>query len=494
MLKTKFFKGLLWALTLTVGALSAQTVDEATVRAKLPEFEAYVEKARKDWQVPQVAVAVVKDDKVIWWKGFGENPPDRDTLFAIGSTTKAFCAANLAQMVDDGVIAWDSRVVDQWPQFAMNDPWVTREMRVADLLAQHSGMPQQALSLLGALGYSRDDIIHTLRWVEPVSSFRSKFAYVNSLHLVAGEMIKNWAGVDSWESAVKAKLLGPLGMNRTCWTADSLDKDPNSAPGHATIKGKVQSIPAGPFPYVFGPAGGLNSSLEDMSRWVRMQLADGEFEGRRVVSAENLAVTRTPQTVINSRAFYCMGWLHHEPVKGPVIIWHNGGTPGHTTFVGLQPEEKLGIIVLSNLGGTTMPDSVSFRFFDLVHGIEGPDYSALQLAARTEPEVKPTVKISQDPAIVGAYSHPSLGLVEVLANNKLKLHKVGLVGDLRPIGSNLYALEFNSGWPNDIGWPAVGEVRFLTPGAGEPASLTLSLGDDKEGTSFTIPKAVPAGR
>lgn len=479
----------LFLLFLLAAPIQAQTptLSEGRIRDILPAFEVYVEKARVDWNVPSVAVAVVYNDEILWWKGMGESPPDQETVFAIGSTTKAFAAATLAMMVDGGGSGWDARVVDHFGEFAMKDPWVTREMRVRDLLAQHSGMAPQALSAMGTLGYSRERIRNAMRWVEPVTSFRSHYAYVNSPHIVAGQMVADWAGTAHWEDVLNSRLLQPLRMTNTTWDPAGLDNNPNRADGHATVNGKVKKIATGPFPYSFGPAGALNSNLHDMAHWVRMQLGNGEFEGRRLVSKENLLVTRTPQTVIGENAFYCMGWLKLL-MNGYNVTWHNGGTPGHTTFVGLQPEEGLGIIVLSNLGGTTMPDAVGLHFFDLVNGVDGPDYSAQSLARRESPVLKPILNLQVPQEMYGAYEHPALGRLEVTPGPVLTFQETGVKASLEPVGPNLFRIRYTSGWLNDIGWDNGGEAFYAPEGLSQPAGLTLFLGEPGQGASFTAEK------
>jgi CubicO group peptidase (beta-lactamase class C family) len=464
---------------------SAQAIDTTRIENALPAFEAYVEQARQDWEVPRVAVAVVHDDRILWWKGFGEAPPDLDTVFAIGSTTKAFTAAMLALMVDGGGPGWEDRVVDHLPGFAMFDPWVTREMRVRDLLAQHTGLAPQALSALGGMGYSADQISSALRWVEPITSFRSSFAYVNSPHLVAGDLVARWARADSWHQVLDERILTPLGMTTTTWTAAGLDGNPNSAVGHARVDGEIKPISTGPFPYVFGPAGALNSNLQDMARWVRLQLGDGVFEGQRLIRAENLRLTRTPQTIISEKAFYGLGWLLLYLDDQPVI-WHNGGTPGHTTFVGLQPEEDLGLIVLSNLGGTQMPDAVGLKFFELVHGIDGPDYSARFLAKRQEAEIKPMIDAAPIAGLSGHYQHPALGTVSVDDDLGIRFAEPGLSGVLEPIGPNLFRIRIAGGWLEEIGWGRLGEALFSPAGLSEPSRLTVYLGDEGEGSRFAL--------
>jgi CubicO group peptidase (beta-lactamase class C family) len=464
---------------------SAEELSEDAIRRALPAYEAYVQKAQRDWEVPQVAVAVVYQDEILWWKGYGEKEPDQETVFAIGSATKAFAAATLAMMVDGGGPGWDARVVDHLPEFAMFDSWVTREVQVKDLLAQHLGLTQQALSSLGAIGYSAERIKGALRWVEPVTSFRSSYAYLNTPHMVAGDLVANWAGAPTWEDALESRILSPLGMTTTTWTPEGLDKNPNRAVGHARVDGEVVPITAGAFPYVFGPAGALNSNLHDMSRWVRLQLGDGEFEGKRIVSQENLQVTRTPQTPLGDNAFYCMGWVRVF-LSGQPVVWHNGGTPGHTTFVGLQPDHDLGLVVLSNLGGTQMPDAVGLKFFEMVHGIDGPDYSAQYLARRHEPKLKPIIKMGDLEGLVGDYHHPALGTVTVGAGPTVEFLETGLKAALEPIGPNLFRIRARQGWLKEIGWDVVGEALYTPAGLSEESSLTVYLGEENEGSKFRL--------
>lgn len=481
-----------------------EPVTKARLEEILPGFAEYVEQSRQEWDVPSVAVAVVFDDQIVWWKGFGERGggvsgrPDLKTVYAIGSTTKAFCGATLAQGVDAGHFAWDTRVVDLFPRFRMSDSWVTREMRVDDLLAQHSGMPTQALSTMASMGYSRDEIIAAMGWVEPVSSFRSEFAYVNSPHLVAGKMVAQASGVPSWEAAAFQSLLEPLKMGRTTWTAAGLDGDANRAPGHVKVEGKVRAVKAGPFPYVLGPAGGLNSCLEDMSHWVRLQLNNGTFEGKRIVSQENLEVTRSPQTVIDSNRFYCMGWISHVR-KNHRFIWHNGGTPGHKTFVGIEPDQKLGLIVLSNLGDTEMPDAVGFKFFSLVHQAEELDYSTffkqLQESAQHEEssEAKPD-RLPPPPAnrLIGSYSTPAMGAMTVEDDDdglSIRFVKPNLTARLLPRDGAVFAFRYSDGWLDEIGWNEGGTIYFRQNEQGIYDTFDIRVGDPGQGATFHAKRA-----
>ena len=210
----------------------------------------------------------------------GGEPVDTRTVFQIGSTTKAFLATTLAIMVDRGKLRWDDRVVDLDPDFQLKDPWVTREFRVFDLLAQRSGLPPYANDTLGLFGLDEPALIRSLRYVEPVSSFRSTFAYTNITHLLAGRIVAKAAGAADWDAVLRQELLEPLGMKDSSYTAEAIEAAANHAKGYRwTPEGTIE-VPFTPiFPYDFGGAGDINSTIEDMARWVRLQLGNGTLRG-----------------------------------------------------------------------------------------------------------------------------------------------------------------------------------------------------------------------
>lgn len=488
-------KRFLLCLLLVLTPLRAEVTEEH-LQSIYPTIDQYIEKGRQDWNVQAVALGVVHDDKLVYFKGFGHKspqdpaPPDPDTLFAIGSTTKAYAAATLAIGVDEGWFEWDTRVLDRYPSFRMWDPWVTREFRVADLLAQHSGMAPYVLTSYGCLGYRAERVIAAMAFMEPVSSFRSRFAYVNVPHMVAGDMLAKLAHEPSWEAFLKKRLLDPLGMRRTSWTAEAFNAEPNRAVGHVSVGEKSLARPASTFPYVFGPAGALNSCVLDVSQWVRMQLADGKFGGRQLVSKANLDMTKTPQTPLSQTVSYCMGWLYvaREP---QAIIWHNGGTPGHRSFVGLMPSENLGVIVLTNNGDADLSDAVGLKFFDLATGVEGPDYSAESLARhqKTRAETLASFTRAKDAAPPGAgaeyagtYHSELLGDVVVTDKLTFKLVETGLEGYLAPYDGDIFVAHSTSGWAIDNGAEIIGKWTFLraTDGSGFD-TLRCVLGLETEG-------------
>ncbi|MGB9274834.1 MAG: serine hydrolase domain-containing protein [Terrimicrobiaceae bacterium] len=289
---------------------------EDRVQTLIPEFEAYIASGMKGFDVPGLAIGIVAGDKLVYAKGFGVRskgssvPVDTRTIFQIGSTTKAFLATTLAILVDRGKLRWDDRVVDLDPDFQLKDPWVTREFRVFDLLAQRSGLPPYVNDGLGMLGFDEAALIRSLRHVEPVSSFRSTFAYTNITHLLAGRIVAKAAGAANGDTVLQQELLDPLGMKDSSYTAAAIEAATNHAQGYRWSPEGTTEVPFTQlFPYDFGGAGDINSTIEDMARWVRLQLGNGTFEGRRIVSSENLAFTHTPKVAISDKLFYALGWV-----------------------------------------------------------------------------------------------------------------------------------------------------------------------------------------
>jgi CubicO group peptidase (beta-lactamase class C family) len=232
---------------------------EARIQALVPDLERYLETGMAGFDVPGAAVGIVAGDRLVYSRGFGlrrkggDEPVDAKTVFQIGSMTKAFLATTLAIAVDRGKLKWGERVVELDPSFTLKDPYVTREFRVFDLLAQRSGLPPQANTILSLLGFNADWLMHSLRFVEPRTSFRSTFSYINITHLFAGRIVVQALGTADWAALARREILEPLDMRDTSFTAEAIANAPDHAVGHRwSAKGSVE-IPFEPsFPYVFG--------------------------------------------------------------------------------------------------------------------------------------------------------------------------------------------------------------------------------------------------
>jgi CubicO group peptidase (beta-lactamase class C family) len=377
--------------------------DAAQLAALLPAFEAYAEQARATWGTPGMAIAIVHQDRVIYAKGFGvktlggTDPVDPHTLFPIGSTSKAFTSALVALLADEGKLRWEDTVVNHVPAFEMADPWVTRAFMIEDLMAQRSGMSPYAGDLLAVIGFDAPAIQAQIKQMPPVSSFRSRFGYVNNLFLVAAEVIRRHTGLP-WAEAVQRRLFEPLGMTESSTNLEAYRAATNMAFSHTVLDGHVTAIPMDApslgFAYTYGPAGGVNSTVLDLAKWLRLHLAQGMFEGTRLIGEANMQVVHSPKTVIapppqnplahtameHMASFYCEGWVYSAAHPSPVV-WHNGDTGGVHAVVGFIPAAQLGLVVLTNLSGTQLPEALLWylndRYFDNPH----TDWSAVFHAA-----------------------------------------------------------------------------------------------------------------
>ena len=362
---------------------------ESRIQAAVPEIEAYIADGMKAFDVPGLAIGIIANDKLVYAKGFGvrsksgTQPVDARTVFQIGSTTKGFLAATIAIMVDRGKIHWDDRVVDLDPGFQLEDPWVTLEFRVYDLLAQRSGLPPYANDALGLLGLDRDALIRSLRYVRPVSSFRTTFAYTNITHILAGRIVAKAAGAADWNAVLQQELLAPLGMRQSSYTAAAIEAAENHATGYRwSPQGTVEVPFSQIFPYDFDGAGDLNSTIEDAAHWVRLQLGDGAFEGRRIILAENLAVTRTAKVAVSEKLAYALGWVILQTPNG-TIVWHNGGTSSFGAFIAFMPDRNAGVVVFTNETNVGLPDAVGLWTADRILNNAKTDYAARALEKAT---------------------------------------------------------------------------------------------------------------
>ena len=226
----------------------ADAAMDAKIEALVPDLEAYIAKGMADFHVPGVAIGIVSGDRLVWSKGFGVawegGPPvDAATVFQVGSTTKAFLATTLAIGVDRDKLAWDDRVVDLYPEFQLQDPWVTREFRVFDLLAQRSGLPPAVNDMLGFVGFDEAAMIRSLRHVEPATSFRSTFTYTNVTHMLAGRVLAQAMGAADWPTLVEAEILAPLGMTDTSLTAEAMEAAAKGTRGYVWTPDKPIEVP-----------------------------------------------------------------------------------------------------------------------------------------------------------------------------------------------------------------------------------------------------------
>lgn len=412
----------------------------------LKAFDAYIEKSRKDWNVPGMAVAIVRNDEVILSKGYGiksidkpenekSNKVDEHTLFAIASLSKAFTTASLGILVDNGLLKWDDKVTDYIPNFQIFDAYTTREMTVRDLVTHRSGSATFGGDLLWwGNSNSRKEVIEQVRYLKPAYSFRSKYGYQNIMFLTAGEIIPKITG-KSWDEFVRDSILVPLKMTETLTSVRQLTT--NYAVPHTEWHKKQITIPYRNVDNV-GGAAAINSNVSDLSKWMRMWLRKND---ESIVSKKTKHELWTPQTIIPLSSFAmelyptrhfnaaAMGWFTFD-YYGKKILQHSGGMDGMISQLVLVPEENLGMVVLSN-SINSLPSTLMYKLLDsYLAGIDR-DWSAENLKRNNDAgkraeeaeqkaenernkESKPTLPLSN---YAGTYTSKMFGDVNVFELN-----------------------------------------------------------------------------
>ncbi len=365
--QTRWLARLLCSL---LAAWAASSMGQESAGISEADLTALASRAMSEFDVPGMAIGIVKDGKVQVSKGFGvreidkPEPVDTATLFKIASNSKAFTTAALAVLVDEGAVSWDGLVIDHMPEFRMYDPWVTAGFMVTDLLTHRSGLsPFKGDMLLWPEpnAFTAADIIHALRYFEPVSGFRSKYAYDNLLYIVAGELVARISGT-SWGEFVENRLMRPAGMKR-CFADRIPDREMhNLATPHGVIEERLSVIDRGRIPQqppISAAAGGIVCSLDDMLSWVSVQLNHGTTaDGKQLFSVTQSGEMWKPRTLlgVSERDYllhrthfraYGLGWRLAD-VHGFEEVSHTGTLAGMKSYVVMIPELDLGVVLLTN--------------------------------------------------------------------------------------------------------------------------------------------------
>ena len=360
-------------------------------RPSLTAFDAYVAKGVRDWGVPGLAVAIVKDDSVVFAKGYGlqqlgrTEAVDTHTLFAIGSTTKAMTALSALLLGDEGRLGLDDPVLRYLPSLQLYDPVMTRELSVRDLLTHHTGLPGADLLWSGG-DLSTDEIIRRMRWLKPAGSFRSMYNYQNVQYAMAGEVIRAASGAP-WHEVVTRRIFGPLGMQETVPLLSMTRGRPNVATPHMVIDDTLRVIENRTVDPV-AAAGAVWSSVSDMAKWMRFVLDSGRVGGQRLISERRFVEWLSPQVVVRAESFYPttrltrphhinygLGWFLHD-YRGLSVAMHTGSIDGMVAIIGLVPDQRLGVYVLANRDHTELRHALMYRVFDLFTGAAPRDWSA----------------------------------------------------------------------------------------------------------------------
>ena len=371
---------------LMASAIPARAQADESYRA----LDAYVQTSMKEWQVPGVAIGIVRGTEPVYLKGYGvrslktHEPVTADTLFDIGSCTKAFTSASVAMLVDDGKMKWDDRVDKSIPYFHLADPLADESVTLRDLLTHRTGLPGADLIWYGA-PVPREEIVSRLAFVPPSAGFRTLFQYQNAMYLSLGIAVGRVYG-STWDAFVKERIFDPLGMSESDTSANDAQRAPDYAMPHVLRHGKVEVIPWKNIDNV-GPAGSINSSVRDMAKWIALQLNDGSLGGKRLISAKSMEEMHRPQIVIppgeiptvffpeSTQLSYGFGWFVQD-YRGHQLILHPGDIDGFEALTVLIPEIHTGYEVLVNMGGNSYQQSLGYHIADMLLHLPEQDWNA----------------------------------------------------------------------------------------------------------------------
>jgi CubicO group peptidase (beta-lactamase class C family) len=463
------------------------------------QLDAYTTQAVKDWGAVGLAIAVVKDGRVVFAKGYGVRQlgkpdlVDTTTLFAIGSTTKAMTAAAIGMLVDEGKVRWDDPVTNYLPGFQLKDPWVTREITVRDLLTHRAGLPNADYLWYGT-NYSTAEILRRVRYVDLAYSPRSSFIYQNVMYAAAGQVIAAASGMP-WEEFVRTRIFVPLHMDGTVPLLSGTSSRPNVASPHDRIDDTMRVIRNASVDGV-ASAGSVWSSVADMSKWMRFILDSGRVDGKRLLKPETFAELLKPQTMVTPAQFYPtarltrphwmtygLGWFQQD-YNGRAVDFHTGSIDGMVAIVGLIPDERLGVYVLANADHVELRHALMLEVFDLWGPTpgKGRDWSTelrnLYGNARTQAiaaskaaeakrvtGTKPSLPLAR---YAGTYSDSLYGDVTIQsAGDRLRVKSGTLEGTLEHWQYDTFRLRWDNRWQgSDL-------VTFVLGEDGAPSRIEM---------------------
>jgi CubicO group peptidase (beta-lactamase class C family) len=460
--------------------------------ADLDALDAYFREALKDWNVPGFSIAIVQDGKVVLTRGYGvrelnkPEPVTENTLFAIASNTKAFTTGAIAALVNDNKLKWDDRVQQRLPWFdVFNDPWISREARIDDLLCHRIGFRTFSGDLIWwNTPYSAEDVVRRAKYLKPQFGFRRGYGYSNIMFIAAGEVIEEVSG-KPWAAFVRSEILAPLGMTNTALTVQELKSRPDVATPHGSDDdGK-------PYPIAWqqwdstSAAGGVISSAADLSRWLRLQLNLGEFDGKKLWTPAqawkmwslHTPIPYIPREAKDEQVFDLngagLGWFVGT-YRGEFIVRHAGAYDGMFSQTMMAPKKKIGVVVLSN-GMTGLPASVAHYALDEMLGAHEKDWSAENLKKAAEAREKKKKEKSNEGDKRLKNTKPSLRLEKytghyggaMYGDAEVKVEKGKLVLRLLPTPDLIADLEhwqhdvFEVKWHKKHAWFGDGKVQFI---------------------------------
>lgn len=438
-------------------------------------LDLYVSRALTNWRIPGVAVCIVKDNKIVLMKGYGikelglPNNVDINTLFMIGSNTKAFTATALAMLQANGKLSLDDKVTKYIPEFKLDNKPAGEEAIVRDLLCHRLGLRTfQGDFTFYNTNLTRDEVIKKLGQIKAPYAFRTKWGYTNAAFLTAGQIIPKVTG-KPWEVYLKENIFAPLGMSNTLALTADLPKSLNRTVPHSLTDGRLTAIP---YCQIDGlaPAGGISSSVNDMSKWVMALLNDGKVGNRQVIPSAAIQATRQPQDIVSSVhhlngednfELYGLGWFIQD-YSGHRLVMHDGGVNGYLSSVTLSPKDNLGIIILTNTDQNLFFEALRWEILDAYFGQGYRNYSDAYLrdfktraanAQATDKKLRDSVLLNLRPSLsagdyTGKYTNSLYGTMTVTQgeNNDLEMrfeHHPKMFAKLQPLGGNRFYVTFS---------------------------------------------------
>jgi len=422
--------------------INAEESKKDAAIAALKGFDTVVDKALKDFNVPGAAIGVVVDGHVVLSRGYGlrdvdkELPVTSETLFAIGSSSKAFTTAVLGSLVDEGLIEWDKPVITYMPDFRLQDKHATHNMTVRDLVTHKSGLPRHDFLWYNS-SKTREELFSRLGNLEPNVDLRERFQYQNLMFLTAGLLVERVTG-ESWEVQVKKRIFQLLQMKSSNFSVHASKKDEDHAMPYKEEKRKIVEMDFRDISTV-GPAGSINSNINDMTNWLIMQLTEGKFNDKQVLSASVVKDMQTPQMIVSGYPTdknrflrtYGLGWFI-ESYRGNYLVHHGGNIDGFSAIVSMMPMEGIGIVVLTNKNGTRLRNYLPFEIYDRLLGLESGNWLVDGLDKRNktldsnekaeeqkgEKRVAGTNYTHKLKDYVGKYSHDGYGVINITQERK----------------------------------------------------------------------------
>jgi CubicO group peptidase (beta-lactamase class C family) len=496
-------------LSLSLDLAISQSVQPAFISDSL---DLYIERALTGWQIPGVAVLVVKDGKAVVQKGYGFlesgklDKVDENTLFMIASNTKAFTGTSLAILESEGKCSLDDRVQKYLPDFTMKDPWVAQHLTLADVMSHRIGMETfQGDFMYWESDLTDEEVIQKFGQLTPMYDFRTKWGYCNAGFLIAGECLEKIEG-KTWDQFVKERFIIPLEMNRTLVLTAELDGVQNLASAHTLVDAKLQVIPHCKIDNI-APAASISSSVNDMGHWLVALLDSGKYNGKQVIPFTAIKKAQFPRSFIrraghpfNSTHYslYGLGWDLRD-YEGREIVSHTGGVDGFVTSVTLLPEENLGIVVLTNTDANGFYEALKWEIIDAYLGLPFRNYSNLYLERYTLMQKNDLAEIASwhekaasKPELPlkmmefeGKYTHEVYGNAFLKADKDYLVmtleHHPDLSAKLEYLGDNKFLCTYSHPMWGIKTFPFVIEDK-------EVKSFTLSVADFLEFTTYDFKK------